>query len=130
MVAGKEQSATLTLNPPDLGPMQVVLSVNNDQASVTFSSAQPEVRAALEQAMPRLREMLDESGVALSNASVNAGLPDQRQAQGEAGRGAGPGQGGNSPAPRFDTNGSAADAVARQAARPAAAGNGLVDTFA
>ena len=40
MVAGKEQSATLTLNPPDMGPMQVVLSVTNDQASVTFS-AQP-----------------------------------------------------------------------------------------
>jgi flagellar hook-length control protein FliK len=129
MVAGKEQSATLTLNPPDLGPMQVVLSVNNDQATVTFTSAQPEVRAALENAMPRLREMLDESGVALSNASVSAGMPDQRQAQGEAGRSAPPGSGGNAPN-GFATNGSASEAAARSASRPTPAGNGLVDTFA
>jgi flagellar hook-length control protein FliK len=128
MVAGKEQSATLTLNPPDLGPMQVVLSVNNDQATVTFSSAQPEVRAALENAMPRLREMLDESGVALSNASVNAGMPDQRQAQGDQ-RAGNNGNHGNGPA-RFETNGSASEAAARSAARPATGGNGLVDTFA
>ncbi len=52
MVAGKEQSATLTLNPPDMGPMQVVLSVTNDQATVTFSAAQPEVRQALDDALP------------------------------------------------------------------------------
>lgn len=132
MVAGKEQSATLTLNPPDLGPMQVVLSVTNDQASVTFSSAQPEVRAALENAMPRLREMLDESGVALSNASVNAGMPDQRQAQGEPGRAGNNGNGGNglgNGAGRGETNGSASEAAARSAARPGG-GNGLVDTFA
>jgi flagellar hook-length control protein FliK len=128
MVAGKEQSATLTLNPPDLGPMQVVLSVNNDQATVTFSSAQPEVRAALENAMPRLREMLDESGVALSNASVNAGMPDQRQAQGDQ-RAGNSGNHGNGQG-RFETNGSASEAAARSAARPAAGGNGLVDTFA
>ena len=128
MVAGKEQSATLTLNPPDLGPMQVVLSVNNDQATVTFSSAQPEVRAALENAMPRLREMLDDSGVALSNASVNAGMPDQRQAQGDQ-RPGNSGNNGNGLG-RFETNGSASEAAARSAARPAAAGNGLVDTFA
>ncbi len=127
MVAGKEQSATLTLNPPDLGPMQVVLSVTNDQASVTFSSAQPEVRAALENALPRLREMLDESGVALSNASVNAGMPDQRQAQGEPGRAGNNGNGGG--LGRSETNGSATAAAARSAARPGG-GNGLVDTFA
>ena len=88
MVAGKEQSATLTLNPPDMGPMQVVLSVTNDQATVTFSAAQPEVRQALENAMPKLREMMSESGIALGNATVNAGTPDQRQAQqGEQARG-------------------------------------------
>ena len=40
MVGSEEQTASLTLNPPDLGPLQVVLSVTNDQASVTFSSNQ------------------------------------------------------------------------------------------
>lgn len=127
MVAGKEQSAALTLNPPDMGPLQVVLNVSNDQASVTFSSAQPEVRQALENAMPKLREMMSESGIALGEATVNAGMPDQRQAQGEQAR-PGNGQGGA----RFETNGSAVQAAARHAERPAARGErqGLVDTFA
>jgi flagellar hook-length control protein FliK len=107
-----------------------VLSVTNDQASVTFSSAQPEVRAALENAMPRLREMLDESGVALSNASVNAGMPDQRQAQGDQRAGNGGNHGNGNGLGRFETNGSAVEAAARSAARPGAGGNGLVDTFA
>ena len=36
MVGAGEQSATLTLNPPDLGPLQVVIHVHNDQADATF----------------------------------------------------------------------------------------------
>jgi flagellar hook-length control protein FliK len=86
MVGSEEQTASLTLNPPDLGPLQVVLSVTNDQASVTFSANQEEVRQALEDALPRLREMMSESGIALGNATVNAGMPDGRQAQEQAAR--------------------------------------------
>lgn len=123
MVAGQEQSASLTLNPPDMGPMQVVLSVNNDQATVTFSAAQPEVRQALEDAMPKLREMMNESGIALGNASVNDGSA-QQQAQAEArqaGRGGrdGGGQGGQ-----------AHDATLAPATRRGGEQQGLVDTFA
>ncbi len=124
MVAGKEQSATLTLNPPDMGPMQVVLSVTNDQASVTFSAAQPEVRQALENAMPKLREMMGENGIALGNASVNAGSPEQRQAQSEQSRNQG---GGN----RFGAGGADHGGVI-EVPRVASSGTGtgLVDTFA
>lgn len=77
MVRGGEQSATLTMNPPDLGPMQVVLSVTNNQATVDFMSAQPEVRQALESALPRLREMMGEAGVQLGQANVSAGSQQQ-----------------------------------------------------
>ncbi|MYM99242.1 flagellar hook-length control protein FliK, partial [Duganella vulcania] len=77
MAAGGEQSATMELNPPDLGPLQVVLSVNKDQATAAFSSAQPEVRQALESAMPKLREMMSEAGIQLGNATVSAGMSDQ-----------------------------------------------------
>lgn len=80
MAAGGAQSATLTLNPPDLGPLQVVLNVSNDQATISFTSAQPEVRQALEAAMPKLREMMGEAGVNLANASVSAGTSNQDQA--------------------------------------------------
>jgi flagellar hook-length control protein FliK len=129
MVAGKEQSASLTLNPPDMGPMQVVLSVTNDHATVTFSSATPEVRQALEDAMPKLREMMSESGISLGNTSVNDGSAQQQQqarddAAARAGRTAG-----NS---ATGASGSAAEAEAAAVARPVRRGElpGLVDTFA
>lgn len=79
MVGEGLQSAELTLNPPDLGPLQVVLSVTNDQASARFSSAQPEVREALEAALPRLKQMLSDAGVQLSGFSVNSQAPGQGQ---------------------------------------------------
>jgi flagellar hook-length control protein FliK len=108
--------------------MQVVLSVTNDQASVTFSSNQQEVRQALENALPRLREMMSESGIALGNATVNAGMPDGRQAQDQ---GAQSGSG-------FDRSSSQRDGgpagVAETATRPSRTAvigdRGMVDTFA
>jgi flagellar hook-length control protein FliK len=72
MVAGGQQSAEMTLNPPDLGPLKVILSINNDQANASFTSAQPEVRAALESAMPKLRQMMDDAGISLTGFSVNS----------------------------------------------------------
>ncbi|WP_394778301.1 flagellar hook-length control protein FliK [Undibacterium sp.] len=77
MVAGGKQTAELTLNPPDLGPMQVVLSVNNDKATATFVTAQPEVRDALESAMPKLRQMMSDAGVQLSGFSVSTQSSNQ-----------------------------------------------------
>ncbi|WP_167088019.1 flagellar hook-length control protein FliK [Massilia frigida] len=130
MVAGKEQSATLTLNPPDLGPVQVVLNISGDNASVTFSSGELEVRQALENAMPKLREMMDESGISLGNASVNAGMPEQRQDQDQGGRAMAGGSGTGEV--RGLVNGSASDANERLAAKAPAQGGrlGVVDTFA
>ena len=78
MANGAQQIASLTLNPPDLGPLQIVLSVNNDQANATFIAAQPEVRLAIEAAMPKLREMMSDAGIQLGQANVSAGDPRQQ----------------------------------------------------
>jgi flagellar hook-length control protein FliK len=129
---GKEQAATLTLNPPDLGPVQVVLNVSNDQATVAFSSQQLEVRQALENAMPRLREMMSESGIALGNATVDAGAANQqgsqngeRRAEGGNANGGGNGLGGTG---QGDV---AVNEVAPRATRTVALGDrGMVDLFA
>lgn len=93
MAAGGDQSATLTLNPPDLGPLQVVLTVTNDQADAAFMSAQPEVRQALEAALPRLRDMMSEAGIAFGNATVSDGAAqqDDRQRNGAGGHSSGQG---------------------------------------
>ena len=129
MVGSEEQTASLTLNPPDLGPLQVVLSVTNDQASVTFSANQEEVRHALENALPRLREMMSESGIALGSATVNAGMPDSGQAQQQAARNGGSFSGNGRG--RGDNNGVADEASARPVTRTTVLGNrGMVDTFA
>jgi flagellar hook-length control protein FliK len=77
MAANGEHSASLTLNPPDLGPMQVVLAVNNNHATVNFSAPQPEVRQALEAALPRLKEMMSDAGIQLGQANVGAGSQGQ-----------------------------------------------------
>ena len=125
MVAGKEQSASLTLNPPDLGPMQVVLSVTGDQATVTFTAAQPEVRQALEAAMPKLREMMGENGIALGSATVNAGTQDGRQAQG------GEQPRGQAGAPRSANTGPEAAPISLAPVREGrSGGSAMVDTFA
>ena len=92
MAAGGDQSATLTLNPPDLGPLQVVLTVTNDQADAAFMSAQPEVRQALEAALPRLRDMMAEAGIAFGNATVSDGAAQQQSGQRDA---SGGGRGGS-----------------------------------
>ncbi len=78
MAQGAHQTATLTLNPPDLGPMQVTVNVSNNQATANFTAHQPEVRHALEAAMPRLREMLNDAGIQLGQSSVSAGSPNQQ----------------------------------------------------
>ncbi|MEN3277307.1 MAG: flagellar hook-length control protein FliK [Massilia sp.] len=125
MVGGEDQSAILELNPPDLGPVQVVLNVSNDMASVTFSSQQLEVRQALENALPRLRDMMSESGIALGNATVNAGAEGR---QGQDGQGSGrPGGGRGEHGNGGDS--SIADATPRQRTS-ILGGAGAVDTFA
>lgn len=89
MAGAAQQTATLTLNPPNMGPLQVVINLSNDQATASFFSAQPEVRQALEAAFPRLREMMSEAGIELGQATVSSETPQQnerdaRQAQGIA----------------------------------------------
>ena len=121
MAAGGMQNATLTLNPPDLGPLQVVLSVSNDQASVSFTSNQPEVRQALEAAMPKLRDMMGEAGLNLSNTNVSAGSSNQEHA--------------STPQERRQQGGGAqiGSASAQSMSLPAVRGmmlQGVVDTFA
>lgn len=79
MAAGGEQTASLTLNPPDLGPLQVVIHVHNNQADTTFLSDQADVRRALEDGMDNLRQMMSESGLQLGQANVRSGQQEAQQ---------------------------------------------------
>lgn len=79
LASSKEQTAELHLNPPQLGPMDVVLKVSGDQATALFTSPHAEVRHAIEQALPKLREMMAESGIMLGQATVNDQAPRNPQ---------------------------------------------------
>ena len=63
MVGSSEQTATLTLNPPDLGPLQVVVHVHNDQADTTFITDHTHVREALENSLGTLQDMMKQAGI-------------------------------------------------------------------
>lgn len=76
----QNQVAELHLNPPELGPMSVVLTVADNQASAVFSSAHSAVREAIENALPKLRESLAENGIMLGNATVNDQSPRESNA--------------------------------------------------
>jgi len=65
--------ANIQLDPPELGALQVRLHVTgpDQQMTVSFTSPHASVRDALEQNLPRLREMLEEQGINLGESSVN-----------------------------------------------------------
>lgn len=65
------RGAELHLNPPELGPVEVKISVTQDQASVHFTSAHAQVRDALELSANRLREMMESHGLDLTDVNVS-----------------------------------------------------------
>ena len=75
-----KQSAQLTLNPPQMGPIEISLNVDKGNASVSFASANAEVRDAIETALPRLREMFASAGIELGQTNVGAQSFSQQQA--------------------------------------------------
>jgi len=77
-MAGRALStASLRLEPERLGPLEVRLALRDNSVSVWFNAAQPETRAAIEQALPQLRELLSASGLALSDAGVSRDPPGE-----------------------------------------------------
>lgn len=72
-MAGKqEQNAELVLHPPQLGRVEVSIQMKGDQVSTTFVAAHPVARDALENALPRLREMFADAGLSLGQAHVGS----------------------------------------------------------
>ena len=60
-----------------------MLSITQDQSTAQFSSPHLAVREAIEQALPRLREMMAENGITLGNVMVGSDSfqQDNRQQQ-------------------------------------------------
>lgn len=115
LVRDQLQSASLSLNPPHLGPIQVTLQLDQQQATVQFVAAAPEARQALQDALPTLRAMLGEAGISLGQADVGSRQPERERA-----------------APQRSARGAPAaeDEPLEALAQPRAQGGGLVNLFA
>lgn len=70
MVGQAESHAELTLTPPQLGKVEVSISISGDQTSAQFVAATPAARELIEQSLPRLREILEQSGISLGQTDV------------------------------------------------------------
>ena len=121
MVNQNIQQAEIKLTPPNLGPMEIKISVQNDQTNVTFIAAQAPTREALESSIPRLREMFGEINLNLANVDVG------HQQAGEPGReGAAESRGSDGSSEADSSQSWSADSGGVQIRT----GDGLLDTYA
>lgn len=74
-----KQAASLRLSPEHLGPLEIRISIKDDQASVWFGAAHADTRAAIEHALPRLRELFESQGMSLADAGVYQHTPREQQ---------------------------------------------------
>ena len=70
MTEAGNHTASLKLSPEHLGPLEISITVRDDKASVWFGAAHADTRAAIETALPRLREMFEAQGLSLADAGV------------------------------------------------------------
>lgn len=118
MASSEKSIAEIRLNPPELGPLEIKLTLgagDGGQANVAFASPHSAVREAIEAAIPQLRDMLAGSGITLGQTTVSA--ESFRQ----------PGGGSSSDRGAASESERAEGAAAAPSIRT---GVGLVDTFA
>lgn len=83
MLADKLQQAEIQLDPLGLGKMKIQIQIGADnQANVHFVVQHGQTREMLEQAMPRLRDMLAGQGIQLGQTIVQQ--QPQQQSQGQS----------------------------------------------
>ena len=81
------KEAEIQLDPPELGPLSVKVSVAQEQAHVVFTVQHTSVKEALDQSVLRLREMFAEEGLQLVDVDVSdQSASDQQQDTEESAR--------------------------------------------
>jgi len=62
--------ATLRISPDGLGPVEIRMKLDGDRVDLGFAATQQDTRQALQDALPKLREMLAQQGLQLGQADV------------------------------------------------------------
>ena len=80
MISNNAHHARIAVNPPQLGPVEVRVSVVGDEVTVHLAASHAATREALEDALPRLRTAFTDSGMTLGESGVFNELPERSQA--------------------------------------------------
>lgn len=67
------KEAEIRLDPPEMGSMQIRIRSDAEQAQINFVVQNQQAKEALEQSMPKLREMLAQQGIELGESSIEQG---------------------------------------------------------
>ena len=78
MMAKNLKYVDIRLDPPEMGRMHIRLNMGSDGAAVQFTVSNQQARDAIDQSLPRLREMFAQQGIQLADTSV------QQQSSGDS----------------------------------------------
>ncbi|MEM8500559.1 MAG: flagellar hook-length control protein FliK [Pseudomonadota bacterium] len=70
MLGSSARRADIQIDPPELGSVQIQVSQEDRQTTVSFVTQSSGARDLIEQSLPRLREHLENLGIELAEASV------------------------------------------------------------
>ncbi|MEI8668415.1 flagellar hook-length control protein FliK [Pseudoalteromonas sp. B131b] len=73
MLSINNKEAEIRLDPPEMGSMQIRIRSDAEQAQINFVVQNQQAKEALEQSLPRLREMLAQQGIELGDSSISYG---------------------------------------------------------
>lgn len=131
MVGKGLSRANIELRPADLGPLKISIETHGDETRIALTATNPTTQGLLEQQLPRLREWLQDAGLAHSEVNVALGQEgDFGQQLADSGEGRGGGE--------HAMSGEADDGALASAAGPEGGGasaewvqgRGVLDLFA
>ncbi len=73
MLSINNKVAEIRLDPPEMGSMQIRIRSDAEQAQINFVVQNQQAKEALEQTLPRLREMLAQQGIDLGESTISYG---------------------------------------------------------
>jgi len=133
MQVHRQSSAELQLSPAELGGLHVKLDVDNGAVNASFVCQHQAVAELVQDAMPRLRDAMQQGGMQLAQTSVSTGDFSQQQgasSQGASAQGNGAGNGGGNGGSRFGGDTQARTDAVAAAPQRASSHDGAIDTFA
>lgn len=76
--------ARLQLSPIELGRLAITIQTEGEETRVSFVVENSQARSAVESSLPRLRDMLEQSGLSLSDAEVTEKHPNKKDTEHKA----------------------------------------------